>query len=187
MRKKLINSLIIIIIAALSIGCGFLYDAIADNYQRNKYPRQYNDTVSALSLEYRVPTWAIYTSVKVRSDFNPALLSDDGKIGLFQLSEDQYENIGAALGNAIDAGLLYKPATNLRFGSYWLSELYEKYGNWECVWAAMYIGEETLDLWLDNANYSNVDGTLKSIPDEDTAEYVEISEKTAQIYRSLYE
>lgn len=187
MRKTLINSLIIIIIIALSIGCGFLYDHIADTYQRNKYPRGYNDTVSALSLEYRVPTWAIYTTIKMRSDFDPSLKTEDGGIGLFSLTAEQYAEIGEELDLAVDAGLLYEPETNLRFGTYWLSSLYIKYGNWDCVWAAIHIGEPTVDEWRWNANYSNADGTLKNIPDEETAEYIENANEIAEIYRKLYD
>ena len=187
MRKTLINSLIIILIIALSIGCGFLYDRLADSYQRNKYPREYNDTVSALSLEYRVPTWAIYTAIKMRSDFDSALKTDDGGIGLFSLTKEQYAEIGSALGLAVDAGLLYEPETNLRFGTYWLSILYEKYGNWDCVWAATYIGETTVDKWLRNGNYTNTDGTLKNIPGVETVEYIENANNIADTYRKLYE
>ncbi len=187
MRKSLINSLIIIIIIALSVGCGFLYDHIADSYQRNKYPREYNDTVSELSLEYRVPTWAIYTTVKIRSDFDASLKSENGGIGLFCLTNEQYMEIGNALDLAVDPGLLYEPETNLRFGAYWLGELYAKYGNWDCVWAVLHIGEKTVDGWLWNANYSNSDGTLKNIPNEETAEYIKNANKIAKIYRELYE
>ena len=38
-----------------------------------------------------------------------------------------------------------------------------------------------------NANYSNTDGTLKNIPNEETVEYIENANEIAEIYRKLYD
>lgn len=187
MKKKLLNPLAVIIIIALSVGCAFLYDALFTQYRLGEYPRKYNDTVIASYYEYSVPVSVIYSAIKIESDFNPGLESEDGGIGLLQLTREEYNRLADELGKYKDPGLLFEPATNIDIGTYKLSKLFIKYQSWRAVYAAFYIGEDTVDAWLSNAEYIDGDGKLAVIPDRDTEKYVKKFEKTVQIYRDLYE
>lgn len=187
MKKKVLNSFIIILIAGLSVICGFIYDSAANAYLIDKYPREYNADVVEYSYEFGVPVSVIYASVKVRSDFQPSLVSDDDRIGLMQLTAEQYENLGSRLGSISDAGLLYEPATNLRLGTSWIALLYDKYENWPCTFAAMKCGEATVDVWLSDISLNDGNGGLIEIPDDEVAEYVELMQKTVEMYKDLYE
>ena len=128
MNRKFLNSFIVILILIISVGCGFLYDALFTRHRLREYPRQYNDTVIACYYEYGVPVSIIYADVKIASDYNSGLVSDDGRIGLMQITRDEYDILAAELGIATDSGLLFEPKTNLNIGTYKLSKLYEKYG-----------------------------------------------------------
>ncbi len=187
MNKRFLNSLIIILILVLSVGCGFLYDILFTQYRLKEYPRQYNDTVIACYYEYAVPVSVIYASVKMESDYDSGLISEDGEIGLMQLRRDEYDTLSAELGKQKDSGLLFEPETNLDIGTYRLSKLFEKYQNWRTVYAALYIGEDTVDGWLLDPENLGEDGDLAVIPDSETEKYVDKFEKTVDIYRELYE
>ncbi len=187
MSRKFLNSLIIILILILSVGCGFLYDILFTQYRLKEYPRQYNDTVIACYYEYSVPVSVIYATVKMESDYDSGLLSEDGEIGLMQLRRDEYDILAAELGIATDSGLLFEPETNLKIGTYKLSKLFEKYQSWRTVYAALYIGEDTVDGWLLDPENLDENGDLSVFPDSETEKYVEKFEKTVEIYRELYE
>lgn len=187
MRNKFLNSVVIILILAFSVLCGFTYDHLFTKYQIHEYPRQYNDTVIACYYEYAVPVSVIYGAIKIESDYDSALLSDDGEIGLMQLTRAEYDILSAEIGKKTDSGLLFEPQTNIEIGSYKISKLFEKYQHWRAVYAALYAGENTVDTWLRNAEYLDESGDLLIIPDRDTEKYVKKFEKTVDIYRELYE
>ena len=185
MSRKFLNSLVVILILILSVGCGFLYDILFTQYRLREYPRQYNDTVIACYYEYAVPVSVIYATVKMESDYDSSLVSDD-EIGLMQLTRDEYDLLSSELGKRTDSGLLFEPETNLDIGTYRLSKLYEKYQSWRNVYAALFAGEDTVDGWLADPENLGEEGELV-IPDEKTEKYVEKFEKTVEIYRDLYE
>jgi len=186
MSKKFFNSLVIILILLLSVGCGFLYDILFTQYRLKEYPRQYNDTVIACYYEYGVPVSVIYAAVKTESDYDSGLVTD-GKIGLMQLTRDEYDALSAELGKQTDSGLLFEPETNLDIGTYKIAKLFEKYQHWRTVYAALYIGENTVDEWIADPVNLDSDGHLSVIPDRETEKYVDKFEKTVGIYRELYE
>ena len=187
MSRKFLNSLVVILILLLSVGCGFLYDALFTRHRLREYPRQYNDSVIACYYKYGVPVSVIYANVKLASDYNSGLVSEDGLIGLMQLSRAEYDTLAAELGIATDSGLLFEPQTNLNIGTYKLSKLYAKYGSWSRVYAALYMGERELDSWLTDPENLGDDGSIVKYPDEETEKFVQSFEKTVEIYRELYE
>ena len=187
MRNKFLNSILIILILAFSVLCGFTYDHLFTKYQMHEYPRQYNDTVVACYYEYAVPVSVVYSAIKIESDYDSALLSDEGEIGLMQLTRAEYDILSAEISKKIDSGLLFEPQTNIEIGTYKIAKLFEKYQHWRAVYAALYAGEYTVDSWLRDADYIDESGNLLIIPDRDTEKYVKKFEKTVDIYRELYE
>ena len=186
MSKKFLNTLTITLILIISVGCGFLYDILFTQYRLKEYPRQYNDTVIACYYTYSVPVSVIYGAIKVQSDYDSSL-NDGEHIGLMQLSREEYDLLSSELGKRIDSGLLFDPETNIEIGAYKLAKLFGKYQSWREVYAAIYIGEGTVDEWLLDESNIALDGSLDTIPDEDTEEFVIKFEKTVEIYRELYE
>ena len=85
-----------------------------------------------------------------------------------------------------DAGRLYDPQKNLQCGAAYLSHLYQRYGVWETVFAAFDAGTSTVDAWLANPEYVTELGTLKNIPNPNTARFVRDTEKAREFYTKLY-
>lgn len=178
--SRIKNTFIILLIIALAAATGWGYDAAATAVLKKQYPREYNADVVNLAYENSIPASIVYAAVKVRSDFDSALADEDGGIGLFRLTAGQYYRL-AGEEEAVDPGLLYEPKTNLRLGVRWLASLYDKYGDWDVVYAAMAAGEDAVDDWL-----AKPGGSL-ALADDETAAYVERMQKTVRRYRELYE
>lgn len=180
--SRIKNTLIILLIIALSVGTGWVYDTAAAAVLKKNYPREYNADVVNLAYEYSIPASVVYASIKVRSNFNSALVTDDGEVGLFRLSAAQYFALAGDDGDGvINPGLLYEPKTSIRLGTKWIASLYDKYGDWDAVYAAMYAGEEKVDGWL-----SGPSGSV-SLCDDETAQYVKTMNRAVARYLELYE
>lgn len=187
-NKRSGHALPIIIILVISIALGGVFELLCLGVERLTHPIKYDGLVSTWSVQYGVPEYVIYAMIKVESNFDSAKQGEHGKIGLFQLTPEQY----LALANAehdpeINAAALYDPNTNIRYGTLYLSKLYQKYGMWSTVYAAWYAGEEAVDAWLKNPDYTDSDfGTLIKVPNKKIAKAAEKVVKAQEIYEKLY-
>ncbi len=180
------RSIVILSILALSVLIGFLYQFIWDKIDRSNYPREYCEYVEKYSAEYGVPEYIIYSTIKVESGFDSSAESSAGAVGLMQLMPDTFRYLMAEMKEDYKADLIYGPETNIRIGTYYLSKLYLKYGNWDTVFAAYNGGETNVDGWLKDKEYSEDGETLKKIPFEETEKYVAKMNRAIEVYMRLY-
>lgn len=185
-KKALWRSVVIITILVLSVLCGLLFDFLYDKYERNAYPREYKDYVEKYASEYGVPEYMVYAVIKTESDFQSGAVSEAGAVGLMQMMPDTFNWLTTITKENHNKGMLYDPETNIKYGTYYLSYLYLKYGSWDTVYAAYNAGEGNVDKWL--GDKLDADGTKKldSIPFEETEAYVKKVNKAAEIYDRLY-
>ena len=181
---------IIAAILALSIGFGFAFDGIATAIEKSQYPlfERYENDIRAVSAEYGIPEAILWATVQTKSGFSSNYEGEDGGIGLMQLTPDEFAMIQSDILHVTpeDKGLLYDPQKNLQCGAAYLSYLYERYGVWETVFAAFDAGIESVDAWLANSEYVTELGTLKSIPEPQTARFVRNVMKAHELYIKLY-
>ena len=181
---------IFLLLAAISIGVGFGYDAVATAVEKRNHPmpNRYVSIIEEQSEEFGVPPAVIYAVIRCESDFVSDLSSDDGKIGLMQISPQLLETVYDEIFHEPipDYGILYDPKTNLRVGTAWLSHLYQRYGVWETVYAAWSAGTDTTDEWLSNDTVVNEQGRLEQIPNKATAKFVTHAKKSEEMYQKLY-
>ena len=185
------RSLIIIsAILALSIGFGFAFDGIATTIEKNQYPLfpRYADDIRKVAAEYGIPEAILWATVRTQSNFASDLEGTDGGIGLMQLTPTEFEMIQTDILGVPpeNTGLLYDPQKNLQCGAAYLSSLYQRYGVWETVFAAFDAGIATVDAWLANPEYVSELGTLKKIPNTDTARFVQDVMHAHELYIKLY-
>ena len=186
MKKAFKTIFLPIVIIAISLGVGLLYDYIWDKIDHYTYPKTYFEHVEKYSKEYGVPEYIIYSTIKVESNFNSGALSEKGAVGLMQITPDTFEWIQMLLREELADGLLYDPETNIKYGTYLLSYLYDEFGNWETVHAAYNAGMSRVKEWLRDERYSAEDNKLKNIPFEETREYVKKIADAATEYKKLY-
>ena len=187
-QKRSGHALPILIILLCAILLGGVFDLACRGVERICHPRKYQSIVSDYSALYGVPEAMIYTMIKVESGFDSTMCSEDGKIGLMQLSPQLYMQLATKAGDReINAAALYDPNTNIRYGTLYLAALYQKYGMWSTVYAAWYAGEDSVDAWLQNPAYIDPDfGTLQTVPDKPIAKAVKKAVRTQELYENLY-
>lgn len=189
-KKAFLRSIVIISIIIVSVIVGFVFQKVSLKAEMSKYPQNYDDLVTKYSGEYAVPEYVIYAVIKTRSGFDSSILFDDGSIGLMKVTPETLEKYKGYFHDDYNTGMLYDPETNIKYGTYELSRLYVDLGTWKSVFAAMYIGEDTVREWLTDEDISDIsDGVktqLRSIPDKNCAKFVSKLTKTADTYKELY-
>ena len=103
-----------------------------------------------------------------------------------QITPDTFEWLMMRQKEEMDTGMLYDPETNIRYGVYYLSYLYQEFGLWNSVFAAYNAGPNRVKAWRDNPDYADVNGALTDIPIPETKAYTKKVEKAANIYQKLY-
>ncbi|MBE6542624.1 MAG: lytic transglycosylase domain-containing protein [Ruminococcaceae bacterium] len=180
------RSVIIITILVLSFLIGYVYQAIGHKMDLKSHPREYSEYVTKYAAEYGVPEYIVYSVILEGSDFQSNYVSDDGRIGLMQISPESFRWLLSITKEDLDTGILYDPDTNIRYGTYMLSHLYTQYNRWKTVLAIYKAGENTVGMWMQSSSNVDSNGNLTKIPDKSVEAFVSAVEKQMEIYRELY-
>ncbi len=190
MKLNARHAAIVAIILALSIGFGLAFDAIVTAIERAQNPRpaEFADLIEKNAEQYGVPEAVLWAVANTQSEFASNARGTDGSIGLMQLTPKEFNMIRTEIMglDPLDAGMLYDPATNLECGAAYLSHLYQLYGSWDTVFAAYEAGEDTVNKWLKNDDYTSDLGTLKKIPDAAVDRQVKRMSRALSLYTKLY-
>ena len=183
-RTKTVNfGVVVLVILIISVILGFVADIAWTAIDRVIYkkPEEYTPYVEKYSKQYGVPESLVWAVIKTESGFDSSAESDVGAVGLMQLMPDTFNDITASrLKEGLDVGMRYDPETNIRYGTYYLSYLYERYGDWDKVIAAYNWGLGNLDKWLADGH------TVDDIPVKETANYLKKVNKAKSKYEKLY-
>lgn len=180
------RSVVIICIILLSLLVGYLCQLIGHIIDLKNHPREYTEYVEKYCAEYGVPEYLVYSIILEESNFTSNKLSSDGEIGLMQIHPDTFRWLTSLTKENLESGILYDPETNIRYGTFMLSQLYIQHSRWKTVLAVYDAGRDTVDDWLELGKWSDENGNLVTIPDDSTAKYVETIEKQMETYRKLY-
>lgn len=178
---------VIALILLLSIGLGFLSDFAITCFEKNAYPRKYEEYITVYAEKYGIPETLIYAVVRTESKFDSGAVSSAGAVGLMQMLPDTFKWLtDEILFDHFDSGMLYDPETNIRYGTYYLSRLYDRYGRWDLALAAYNGGVGNVDKWLTDDSYADGEGGLKRIPFRETRQYVKKVMDAWDMYERLY-
>ncbi len=145
---------------------------------RLEYPLDYGEIVRAQAARNGLDSALVAAVIYEESRFRPRALSSAGAMGLMQLQPATAETIAARTGGtAFRVDDLYDPAVNIRYGTWYLRRLLDKYGSERLALAAYNAGETRVDGWLRQG---------KDIVYADVRAYVEQVERTKEIYRRAY-
>lgn len=181
------RGVMIALIAVMAIGLGFLADFVITCFEKSAYPREYAEYVTVYAEKYGVPAELVYAVIRTESDFDSGAVSPVGAVGLMQLMPSTFEWLtDDMLFEHLENGMLYDPETNIRYGTYCLSYLYDRYGNWETAIAAYNGGLGNVDKWLEDDKYADGEGGLKRIPFKETRQFVTRVTDAWEMYEKLY-
>ena len=178
--KKTFAAIVAIII--VSVCRGAAWERIDKALMLRNYGFKYEEYVERYSAEYSVPQEVIYAVIKCESDFVPDAVSPKGAVGLMQMMPETYDWLCTKLGETRDS--LYNPETSIKYGTYYLSYLWDRFGIWENCFAAYNAGDTKVSSWLENAEYAE-DGRLTYIPYEETRKYVKKVNDAVEAYKEL--
>ncbi len=193
-QRKTSYAATVIIVLAIAIVFGFLFDIVLTQIEYKIYPKpeEYREFVKKYSSEYGVSEELIYAVIKTESGFDSSAVSVKGAVGLMQIMPETFTWLtDDILHEYLDEGMLYDPETNIKYGTYYLSRLHGRFGDWNTAIAAYNGGEGNVSEWLSNPNYSN-DGIkleINRIPKSfsETKNYVNKVNKYLEKYRDLYQ
>jgi soluble lytic murein transglycosylase len=147
-------------------------------YERLRYPLAYPAIVRGHARNYGLDPALLAAVIYQESKFRPAARSKSGAIGLMQLQPRTAQGIALRTGGTrfrIDD--LYDPELNVRYGSWYLRHLLQKYGDERTALAAYNAGQRNVDGWQ---------AAGSGIAFAETRAYVRRVEELKAIYRDAY-
>ena len=193
-RNKPRYAPLVILIIVIAIAFGFLFDFICTSIELGLHPKpeEYAGFVEKYAQEYSVSEELVWAVIKTESGFDSSAVSNKGAIGLMQMMPSTFEWLtNDILRDHHNSGMLYDPETNIKYGTYYLSRLHNRFGDWDTAIAAYNGGEGNVSEWLADLRYSDDGKKLKieNIPDEfsETENYVKKVNNAFRKYKELYE
>ena len=124
--------------------------------------------------------------IRTESDFHPNAHSVAGAVGLMQILPETFAYLREEkLNEKLSEHDLWQPEVNIRYGTYYLSYLFSRFGNWQVTLAAYNAGEGRVEKWLNDSSLS--DGVhLLDIPYPETKQYVAVTLKAYREYLEKY-
>ena len=169
-----------VILAALAVSAAVAWAVREepDFYLRARYPLEYEHIIRVHAANHGLDPALVAAVVYVESRFDPNATSPAGAIGLMQLLPDTAEGIATRTGgNRFVVADLRDPEINVRYGSWYLDHLREKYGDVSLALAAYNVGQGTVDHWREEG---------LEIPLPATREYVRKVERLTRVYADAY-
>jgi soluble lytic murein transglycosylase len=146
--------------------------------QRLRYPLDYKTIIRAHARNYRLQPALLAAVIYAESKFHSDAKSSSGALGLMQLQPSTAEGIAVRTGGSrFEVADLYDPEINIRYGSWYLRHLLDKYGNERLALAAYNAGQRNVDEWRKEG---------VGIQFGETRHYVKHVEDLKGVYRHAY-
>ena len=174
--KKLLA--VVLVVAALGAGFAYVNSTEPAWYVRLRYPLHYQAIVRGHARNYRLDPALLAGVIYQESKFNVHARSSSGAIGLMQLLPDTAKGIAVHTGGSqFEVSDLDDPEINVRYGSWYLRHLLDKYGDERTALAAYNAGQDNVDTWRSEG---------KGIAFAETRAYVKRVEHLKTLYRRGY-
>ena len=163
---------LVVLLLVVVAGAAAVLAAEPDWYLRARYPLRYEHIVRGHAENYRLDPALVAAVIYQESKFRPNARSPQGAVGLMQLLPETAQGIAARTGGSrFEVDDLYDPELNVRYGSWYLRHLLDKYGSEEQALAAYNGGQGNLD---------------RGIVHSETRHYVENVLQIRDIYEQAY-
>ncbi len=170
---------LLVALAAVAAGAVFVVLRSEPGFvQRLRYPLRYEQIVTAHARNYDLDPALLAAVIYTESKFDADARSGAGALGLMQLLPDTARGIALRTGGAkfvVDD--LFVPELNVRYGSWYLRNLLDRYGDERTALAAYHAGQGNVDEWRKR-------GVGIQFPE--TRSYVDKVERVKKVYASAY-
>ena len=169
---------LVVVAAALAAAFAYVNSTEPAWYVRLRYPLDYQAIVRGHSRNYQLDPALLAAVIYQESKFRAHARSSSGAVGLMQLLPSTAEGIAVHTGGTkFRVSDLDDPEINVRYGSWYLRRLLDKYGDERTALAAYNAGQENVDHW-------RAEG--KGIEFAETRHYVKRVEHLKTLYRRGY-
>ena len=165
---------------AVVVAGAFLYvnETSPPWYERLRYPLHYAEFVRVHAREHDLDPALMAAVIYQESKFDPNAKSSSGAIGLMQLTPETAHGIAVRTGgSAFHTADLYDADINIRYGAWYLHNLFKKYGSERLVLAAYNAGQGNVDRWRAKG---------QPIQFAETRAYVKRVEHLKDVYRQAW-
>ena len=147
----------------------------------------YMDEIRAAAGEWELDPAYAASVVMAESSYRPDAVSSVNAQGLMQIVPETGDWIAGRLGETYVEGQLLDPATNLRYGCWYLKWLMDRYADDMATASAAYFqGQGVVDRWLMDPLLSQDRKKLTDFGTEATKTYVERILKYYERYSEIY-
>jgi soluble lytic murein transglycosylase len=172
---------VVVVTALLGVVAGlvlYVQSAEPSWYYRLRYPLSYEQIVRGHARNYDLEPALLAAVIYQESKFETQARSDAGAVGLMQLRPETAKGIALRTGGSrFRVEDLTNPEINVRYGSWYLRHLLDKYGDEETALAAFNAGQGNVDSWRREG---------KGIAFAETRHYVDRVQELKRIYRDAY-
>jgi soluble lytic murein transglycosylase len=152
------------------------------------WPQPFESLVRAAVMEFDFDEALVYAIMREESLYRRDVESVAGARGLMQLIPPTAKRIASVLAVPdFTPDALYEPATNVRFGTYYLKELVDEFGGSRPYAIAAYnAGPEAVRKWLGRGGSVPDDRFVDSVPYGETRRYLRRVLRSYRVYQLLY-
>ena len=185
-NKKRTILLVSIILGAIALS--FLINLCISLVQGSSYPIEYSEQVEKYASEYNVPEYIIYAVIATDSEFEIGTQYEDGSQGLMHIPPQILKKLSSQehLDENVTQSDLSSPEISIRYGTYYLRYLFDRYKSWDTAIIAYNAGENTVSEWLRSGKYSTDGINLKEIPLDSAEDYFEDVSDAIEYYKNEY-
>jgi len=169
----------LVLLVAVVVGAfAYVNETNPPWYERIRYPLRYPEYVRVHAREHRLSPALLAAVIYQESKFRTDAKSSSGAIGLMQLTPATARGIAIRTGgSAFHTNDLYDPDINIRYGAWYLANLFAKYRSERLVLAAYNAGQGNVDKWRAHG---------QPIQFSETRAYVARVEHLKAIYRDAW-
>jgi len=175
-RRVVIGALLLTL-----VGCAAALVVVVTEppwFERIRYPLRYSEYVRVHARENGLDPALLAAVIYQESKFDAGAESRSGAIGLMQLTPETAHGIAIRTGGSkFQTSDLLDPEINIRYGAWYLANLFHKYGDERLALAAYNAGQGNVDRW-------HADGGDIRFPE--TRAYVSRVEHLKHVYQDAW-
>jgi len=175
-----VRFLTLIAIAVLGVAAtsAWVVKTEPDAYMRVRYPLEFEHILRGHASNHTLDPALLAAVIYVESRFDPQAESAAGAVGLMQLLPDTAKGIALRTGGErFVVADLRDPEINVRYGSWYLDHLRDRYDDTRLMLAAYHAGQGNVDRW-------RADGAGIAFPE--TRSYVADVLRIRDVYADAY-
>jgi soluble lytic murein transglycosylase len=175
---KRIRTAVLVLFAVGIVAAVYVIETSPSWYERLRYPLHYSAFVRERAKSEGLDPALLAAVIYQESKFRPDARSSSGAIGLMQLTPSTAQGIALRTGGtAFHVSDLTDPEINIRYGTWYLHDLFTKYKQVGLVLAAYNAGQGNVDRWREAG---------EGIQFPETRAYVSRVEHLETIYRHVW-